>query len=170
MLPQLQPNNWSCLVTSFAIVLDCTVDSLIKEIGHDGSAIEFSNKPEPFNRRAFHPQEIIDVCLFLNPRRYIITIDSDPTFHPNDFRNIIHLYSENYNKKRVHNYLQEFNCVLTGKTLRMQRHAVAWDHIEQKIIDPRNKITKLQEFIIEDLYLVIPSIILPKQTKIKSRK
>jgi hypothetical protein len=52
-----------CLPASFAMVLDLTLDEILAEIGHDGSAIKFPGMPEPVCRRGFHPQELIDVCL-----------------------------------------------------------------------------------------------------------
>lgn len=135
--------------------MDCTVDSLIEEIGHDGSEIWFPHKPEPFNRRAFHPQEIVSVALKLDPQRIIVHIDSDPAVHPNDFRNIKKVYTEQDAYERVHYYLQKYNCVLTGKTLNEQRHAVAWDHKRYMIIDPKVTEYRLNKFIIEDLFILI---------------
>src|SRR5262245_26456549 len=60
---QKQPNRWSCLPTAFATIADIPVDELITEIGHDGSEIIDSTRKDPFCRRSFHVQEIIDVLL-----------------------------------------------------------------------------------------------------------
>ena len=59
---QKQPNRWSCLPTSFAMILDVDVNELIRKIGHDGSEILWPNLEEPYCRRAFHIEEIAMVC------------------------------------------------------------------------------------------------------------
>lgn len=59
---QRQPNSWSCLPTSLAIVLDIPVAEIFEEIGHDGSEKVWPNLPEPFCRRCFHLQEIVEVA------------------------------------------------------------------------------------------------------------
>ena len=60
---QIQPNRWSCSVTSFAMALEVPVQQLIDEIGHDGSTIAFSGLPEPSCRRGFHSQELVKAAL-----------------------------------------------------------------------------------------------------------
>lgn len=62
MLEQKSPNRWSCLATAFAIGLNVPLNELIEMIGHDGSEI-INDLEEPYNRRAFHPQEISLICL-----------------------------------------------------------------------------------------------------------
>jgi hypothetical protein len=59
--PQLQPNRWSCVVTSFAMALGIKVDDLIKSVGHDGSEI-VSPDQGPAGRRGFHVQECIEIA------------------------------------------------------------------------------------------------------------
>ncbi len=63
MLPQKNPNAWSCLPTAFAIALDVPVETLIALIGHDGSEVTHAGLPEPLNRRGFHPQELIKILV-----------------------------------------------------------------------------------------------------------
>ena len=58
----IQPNRWTCLPTSFAMVLDVPFDLLLQDLGHDGSAIIDSSKPEPYNRQGFAPEEFVRVC------------------------------------------------------------------------------------------------------------
>lgn len=57
------PNAWSCLPTAFAIALGVSVEAVIAVVGHDGSEITHAGLPEPLNRRGFHPQEMIKMCL-----------------------------------------------------------------------------------------------------------
>jgi hypothetical protein len=63
MKPQLKEKQWQCVPTAFATALDMTLADLLNEIGHDGSEIINSNLPEPFCRKGFHIQELIDACL-----------------------------------------------------------------------------------------------------------
>jgi hypothetical protein len=58
-----KPERWMCLPASFAIVLDLPLSDIFREIGHDGSQIMWPDLLEPTCRRAFHPQELIHVCL-----------------------------------------------------------------------------------------------------------
>jgi hypothetical protein len=57
MLLQTQPNNWSCLPTAFAMVLDVPVALFIEQLGHDGSQQHWERY-----RLAWHIQEIAKVC------------------------------------------------------------------------------------------------------------
>jgi hypothetical protein len=57
MLLQIQPNNWSCFPTAFAMALDTPVETLIKQLGHDGSKEQWQGY-----QLAWHIQEIAKVC------------------------------------------------------------------------------------------------------------
>lgn len=50
----------NCLAKAFSHVLRC--DNIYELIGHDGSEIIWPGLVEPFNRRAFHIQELINVA------------------------------------------------------------------------------------------------------------
>ena len=56
---QIKPQRWMCAVTSLAMALDMSVESVIDEIGHDGSDIIFPLLNEPKCRRGYHSQELI---------------------------------------------------------------------------------------------------------------
>lgn len=45
------------------MALEIEVAAVIGWIGHGGSEITHAGMPEPLNRRGFHPQEIIEMCL-----------------------------------------------------------------------------------------------------------
>lgn len=45
------------------MALDLEVNAVLGWIGHDGSEITHAGMPEPLNRRGFHPQEMIEMCL-----------------------------------------------------------------------------------------------------------
>ena len=40
-----------------------SLDAVLGIVGHDGSEITHAGLPEPLNRRGFHPQEMIKMCL-----------------------------------------------------------------------------------------------------------
>lgn len=63
MKKQRNPNAWSCLPAAFATALGVPIEAVIGIIGHDGSEITHAGLPEPMNRRGFHPQELIKLCL-----------------------------------------------------------------------------------------------------------
>lgn len=63
MLKQTKPNQWSCIATSFAMVLDIPVSEFFRILGHDGSQILDRNLPDPACRRGVHIQECIYVAM-----------------------------------------------------------------------------------------------------------
>ena len=63
MLAQRNPNAWSCLPAAFATALEVPIEAVLAIVGHDGSEITHAGLPEPMNRRGFHPQEFIKMCL-----------------------------------------------------------------------------------------------------------
>ncbi len=57
------PNSWSCLPAAFATVLQVPIEAVLAVVGHNGSEITHAGLPTPMNRRGFHPQEMIKMCL-----------------------------------------------------------------------------------------------------------
>jgi hypothetical protein len=151
MLIQIQPNTFSCLITSFAIVLGTPVKKLIDEIGHDGSEIWWPNADEPMNKRGFHLQEIVDCCY---KRGYTVTtIEPRPVLHSpelNQSKEIVLLIDIH---KRLSNYMSGNIGVLTGLNSCNNRHAIAW--IENQAFDPATgKSIDLNVFSIQYFYLL----------------
>lgn len=59
---QKQPNRWSCIPTSLAMLVDRPVSEIIPLFGHDGS----DHVPEnPFQRRCFYDLEAVQVAFKL---------------------------------------------------------------------------------------------------------
>lgn len=58
-----QPNSHTCLITAAAIVLREDVNTLIEEVGHDGSEIYWPEETYPYNVRGHHYYEIVRLCL-----------------------------------------------------------------------------------------------------------
>lgn len=73
------------------MALDETCETLIKEIGHDGSQLMWPHLPEPFCRQSFHIQELILCCLTRN--KTVTPIDVYPIAGPSPapgIKQIIH--------------------------------------------------------------------------------
>lgn len=139
---QSSPNGWSCLPTSFAMVVDIPVSSFISMIGHDGSERPYASK----NFRAgFHEQECIRIADILGysctpfeafPRLSPFKDGSEARvilFGSTEAANIVDFYSRALFKSGV----------ITGRTLDGIGHAVAWDG--HNVYDPRDKIYPLKD-------------------------
>lgn len=117
-----QPNRWSCMPTSLAMVLGTDVDSIIKAIGHDGSMIVDPTLPEPQCRQGFHIDELVYVAL-----RYhaicLVQFSAVPGF--SDGKPYLGL---SYAGERMR------NPGLLWVDGRRHGHMVAWDG--QKVYDP----------------------------------
>ena len=131
MKHQQTPNRWSCLPTSFAIVLDIPVSEMIERIGHDGSQLAFPTLREPECRRGFHIQECIDVALSLGVS--VTPIEAFPRHAPAVDVNPILIDFPGGNEDRFRRTIGTSKGVLTGRGLHTQ-HAVAYDH--NLIFDP----------------------------------
>jgi len=151
----VQPNRWSCLPTSFAMALDCKVDELIEEIGHDGSEIIYPDASEPLNRRSFHTQELIDCAI----KRFhaVVPIEIIPV-SCNDVKG--ELYDVKFqegNEIRIMKYLNRFDGVIVGRGIRSGLpHAVAWDSIDCAIKDPVGRCYRIDDFAVEIFFAIIP--------------
>jgi len=129
---QTQPNNWSCMVTAFAIALGVPVDYIIKILGHDGSEIIFPDLPEPECRRGFHIQEIID---FARIHREQAIVEIQPQY----------CFGNRYDEKtwtpdidfvkRFENAMRDYRGVIGLRLVSGRQHALAWDR--KLTYDPR---------------------------------
>lgn len=130
----MQPNRWSCSVTSAAMAMDITVPDIISLIGHDGSEVIYPDLPEPMCRAGFDIQEIIDVALQMGWS--VTPIEACPSVTP-DGKNIRDLFSEDKIKTRMNKYFDGFSGIVSGQRLDQKWwHLVAWDHKSQMWLDP----------------------------------
>jgi len=151
---QRQPNGWSCLPTSFAMTLDVPVDKIISYMGHDGSEIYFPNRPDPFGRRAFHPQEIMPYALLMH-NTAILQFDQTMLFL-NKYRDI---KEEDFSPTMAGLMCAKCRKVLTGSLDSGSRfHAVALD-VDNIVYDPNGTKYTLDtlddKFNITSLFLII---------------
>lgn len=152
MILQLQPNNWSCLLTSFAMAYDMPVADLVDLVGHDGSDIVWPHLAPPNNRRGFHIQELI---MAGNSLGYTVTpFEPRPVLMSSDMGDPKPL--------DLDRWLERFTAimaigigVLTGQTNTGARHAIACNM--GKPFDPSGQITDLDSFQVQCYWRVIKS-------------
>lgn len=141
---QLQPNDWSCLVTAFSMATDIDFNTFIEHIGHDGSEIIYPDLGEPFWRRSFHEQEVINVALLHGLS--VTRIDRKPQSYVDE------THSFNLPNVYLKDYLEKYTGVLVGIGSKNTPHAVAWDGYN--VIDPNGTIYKIANFRIWTFYII----------------
>ena len=117
-----QPNKWSCLPCAFAMAFEVSLESVLYILGHDGSEIIFPNKADPYKRKNFHIQEMIDVALHYGLS--VTEIQNKPIAQSPSGVYLVPVPSD-----RMSNYLKNYKGVLTGKRTDVP-HAVYWTGIE----------------------------------------
>lgn len=132
------PNNWSCLLASMAMVLDKTTDELVKEIGHDGSQIVFPHLPEPGRREGFHIQEFIPIIL--KSGFSMMAIEALPYSTPDGKHEWPVMFKNN--EERFWDLSNWVPGIFTGLATKW-RHAIAWDG--NQFYDPRGQIYDYDE-------------------------
>lgn len=110
------------------MVLDTPVSEVIRRVGHDGSQIVWPVLDDPYKRRGFHPQEMIDLAYRLGKR--VITIEAIPVSIGSENQEGFEIPMDN--EARWMTYLSMEYGVLAGN-FGGRQHAVAWD--KHKIID-----------------------------------
>jgi hypothetical protein len=134
MVLQQQPSKWSCLPTAFAMVVGCPVQEVIYYLGHD-------------DERGFHPQELVEWALTKGWAFVEISVDIGFLEEPN-------LNMSFVKRKPLMEYLDNYDAVLTGETLKERKpHAVAWDMSTKRIFDPNFSCYSLDQFNIEVAWL-----------------
>jgi hypothetical protein len=141
---QKQPNKWSCLPSAFAMAIDISVETIIEVVGHDGSEIIYPDLDEPYGRRSFHIQEMINVCMLNNTG--VIPIQTNPVSYVDSE----HIYS--VPAIDVMDYYTElYSGVMVGLGLQGRPHAVAWD--KKLVHDSNGLVYSLDKFRIETFFI-----------------
>lgn len=124
LLTMPKPNY--CLITSFAMVLDCEVMDLVMDVGHDG----FRNHGEEWV--GFHTQELIDCAL---NRGYAVTkIQAVPVGDVNGLK--FEPFPGEQAKSRLARHMSQADGIILGTGLTGMNHATAWSHDDMWIYDP----------------------------------
>lgn len=117
-------NNWSCLPKAFAMASGIPVEVIIEEIGHDGSEILFPQYKEPYCRRGFHIQELINVMddhgILVTPFETELQLIGGTK--PNYTIKKVKLIDPEYMRRKMFNSVG----VLVGDTNKGNRHAIIW--------------------------------------------
>jgi hypothetical protein len=129
MILRGNPNGWSCILASVAMVLDWSTKELIEEIGHDGSEVIFPDLPEPAKRRGFHIQEFVPLILKSGFSATAIFVLPCSTPDGNHFYDVPIKDPE----VRFRDLVGENVGIFTG-IMHKWHHAVAWDGY--RIYDP----------------------------------
>jgi hypothetical protein len=131
---QTQPNKFSCLITSLAILLNEDVNDLIIEVG--GS-----------NENGNHIQQLSKLCLKRN--KALIQFDMNVNLYNNE--NIIYFGDD---IEYINNLMKTNDGILLGQTNDNKDHATCWNHLENCIYDPNGGIYAKGFFTIESFLLL----------------
>ncbi len=135
-------NNNQCIAASFAMVLGCTLEEMLKVLGHNGLQ-RICDEEIPYCYRGFHPAEFVTCCLTRGLSMTMIEkcpvmqhgatlVDHTPLLGANRF----------YDSFEVDSGVVLGSLDLSG---RLVGHAVAWDVSTRKIYDPRGAIFDLSD-------------------------
>lgn len=147
----IESNSSQCVLASFAMVMGTTMDDLIQKLGHDGLA-RIANQPEPFCFRSFHPEEFADLLVSKGGSMTMFSLR--PTMQHGD--EIVD-HSLAMGTARFYESLNLGNGVLFGVLDKGVSHAVAWNHKEEKVYDPRGytwRLSKTQDMSLRHFFLV----------------
>ena len=126
-----QPNRWSCMATSFAMVLDTTVDEVFRYTGHDGSDIAFPSLPEPHRRRGHTLYEMIHFAL----SKGISVVPFEPSYehislHSGGKQKVL------LNSELIDAFYKQSDMVLLGRMPHGASHAGTWSSYDDRVFDP----------------------------------
>jgi hypothetical protein len=121
------------------MILDIKPETLIKEIGHDGSEIIWPQLTGHVAQKGFHIQEILDcfwrrgftltqIVAYPCSLPYGDTIDLKPHI----------LWNNDFAKERFKRIIHDREGIILGRISIGQMHACAWDG--ENIYDPRGRI------------------------------
>ena len=122
----------TCLPRAFAEVLEVDVKDIYKFLGHNGSEIIWPGQPDPFRRRCFHIQEMIDFSFSLGAgvthiQRICSQIPETGAIPFKPFKD---------SEARFAKYMKDYNGVLIGMENDMP-HAVALiDSVSRETLVP----------------------------------
>lgn len=129
---QKTPNEWSCLVTAYAMCMDVPVQELLDELP-DGSEESFPEQDGTKQRRGHHPQELLDQAI---ARGFaLMEIEVDPVIGYGE-EELVHVFKDGEARAKVIMNLG-FPSVICGLTSIGNGHAVAYDPGNKIYYDPR---------------------------------
>lgn len=145
------------MLAAFAMVLNTTIDDLIKRLGHDGLQDILGDVeppvPPPAHLRGFHPQEF--AYLLLNSGYSMTTLELNPLMKHGAY---VVNHSHFFGKDQFYDCLKIDDGVMFGTIKQGQKgHAVAWEANEQMVYDPRGYKYRLEQdsdFAVRQFFLI----------------
>jgi len=151
MMELITTTKNQCVLASFAMVMQTTMDHLGGRLGHDGLDRVLDDTAEPHCFRSFHPQEFID--LLMKDGFAVTMVELYPCLnHGGQLVN----HAEFLGEDRFFQSLLYGDGVIFGTTKSMG-HAVAWNREEARIYDPRGykyEWNKEQDFVPRQFFLI----------------
>jgi len=141
------------------MLLDEDPDTLVAEIGHDGTSIQFPGLPEPACFRGIHIQEVIDCCM---RRGYGLTpIEPLPRSGPQGRKEWALVYD--LPELRFMNAVAGSPGIIIGKAGNGGNHAFAWDG--DMVFDPNGAKKQLTDILIKEVWIL--TTLIPKTSSQK---
>lgn len=143
----------NCTLWCAAYLLGISTDALIKEIGHDGTKVLWSEYNDDRRLRGFSLAEIQD-CFWLRGKM-LAPIFVYPMIAPDYDAKPHRIWTTEQAAERYHTMVSNKQAIIIGKLIQTGvMHAVVWD--EDKYIDPRNPVPQsiLTDFAPQEIYLV----------------
>ena len=132
----IKPDKPQCVLASFAMALDDTMENLIEELGHNGmeQIIDKDAPPPPHCYRSFHPQEFVDICLERNLS--LVMIERHPALKHG---HLVVDHTPLLGEERFFAAFAKGSGVVFGVIgdQKDRPHAVAWCREETTFYDPR---------------------------------
>ena len=146
----LQSDGWSCLPTAFAMVTDVLPLEIYEYLEHDGSEIIWPELEEPYCRRSFSIEEMLDWCVA--HVYYPVQLSPDPSYCPEQTDRLFQPIPDP--TERWEAYLRKKPAVLLGTGQSGKPHAVAWCNKEQLIFDPVGVKYGISDFKVESGFFI----------------
>lgn len=150
----IKAEQHQCVLASFAMVMDTTMEDLAERLGHNGleRILDDNAPPEPYCFRSHHPQEFVDILL--DDGFSLTMVELNPMLmHADQLVDHTPLLGTD----RFFLNLVYGDGVLFGTLDKGAPHAVAWCAEERKIYDPRGytwQFNKDQDFHPLQFFLV----------------
>ncbi len=139
-----------CTITSAAMLLGESVQTLMDEIGHSGTEVYW---PEYTDNRRFRGHCLAEVqeC-FIRRRLMLAPLWINPAIAPDYEAKPYHIYAPETAERRMTRYMLGFDAMVMG-LVKHTRHAMAWHN--NMYYDPRGEMSaQIEDFTIEEVYLV----------------
>jgi hypothetical protein len=143
----------NCTLYCASYLLGVSPSTLIKEIGHDGSAVEWPEYDDDRRFRGFSLAEI-QTCFWMR-NKMLAPIFVYPMISPEPDAKRIHIWSHERAAQRYNDMVTGRQAIIVGRLLdSLIMHAVVYDG--DKYIDPRNPVMKdtLDYLSPQEIYIV----------------